>query len=241
MGRSITMKRAITIALFLSIAQLLWGQSPMAVNYQGVALNDDGIAISQMTINLQISILEGSSTGSPVYIERHQVNTDAIGHYMLAIGRGDVQQGAFADIVWGQSGYWTKIDIDRENNNDFKQLALIEFLSVPYANYARTATSGIAGPRGPNGPDGPKGPTGPTSVPGPACPPGAAGLQGDPGRPGAKGMQGPNGLNGFPIIIAQPELPTDPAEGTFYMDDGTNRADGAVGLRYFDGSAWIDL
>lgn len=235
------MKRTTYIVVLLLVAQILLGQSPLAINYQGVALNDDGMAISDMAVNLQITILEGSSTGNPVYTERHQVNTDAIGHYMVAIGRGDIQQGAFSDIVWGQSGYWTKIDIDRENNNDFRQLALIEFLSVPYANYARTATSGIAGPRGPKGPDGPKGPTGPTSAPSPACPPGAAGEPGDPGQPGAKGMQGPNGLNGFPIVIAQPELPVDPAEGTFYMDDGTNRADGVVGMRYFDGSVWIDL
>lgn len=241
MGRSITMKRSIYLVLLLMIAQIMIGQSPSAIKYQGVALNDDGFAIRNMTINLQITILEGNSTGSAVYVERHQVNTDNIGHYMVEIGRGDVQQGAFADIVWGRGGYWTRIDIDRENTNDFNQLALIEFLSVPFANYASTATSGIAGPRGPRGPIGPKGATGPTSEQGPVCPVGSAGEAGDPGNPGAKGMQGPNGLNGFPIVVAQPQLPDNPTEGTFYMDDGTNRADGAVGMRYFDGSEWIDL
>lgn len=235
------MKKAIYIVALLLMSQLLWGQSPSAINYQGVALNDEGNAIKEMIINLQISILEGSSSGTPVYIERHQVSTDAIGHYMLAIGKGNIIQGAFSDITWGQSGYWTRIDIDRQNNDNYKQLALIEFLSVPYANYASTATSGIAGPRGPTGPDGPVGPIGPASSPGPQCPAGSPGEPGDQGQPGKKGPPGPNGLNGFPVLIAQGDIPVDPAEGTFYMDDGSNRVDGSIGMRYFDGSDWIDL
>jgi len=213
----------------------------MAINYQGVALDVEGEAIVDMTISIQISILEGSPTGTPIYIETHQVQTNDIGHYMLAIGRGNIQQGAFDRILWGQSGYWTKIDIDTENDNNFRQLAIIEFLSVPIANYALTAKSGVAGPRGPTGPTGPKGPIGPAGDDPIACPAGRTGDTGDPGPPGPKGLKGPTGPDNFPILITQSDVPIDPFEGLFYMDDGTNRGDTSIGMRYFDGSVWIDL
>lgn len=231
----------IALILIIGLPLLISGQSPLAINYQGVALDEQGAAIIDMTINLQISILEGSSSGLPVYTETHQVSTNAIGHYMLAIGKGTITQGAFTDINWGQSGYWTKIDIDRDNTNEYKQLAIVEFLSVPIANYALTARSGAAGPRGPTGPVGPTGPIGDTSPVGPQCPAGLSGDPGDPGPQGRQGPPGPNGQPGFPILLAQSEVPLDPTDGLFYMDDGSNRTDGSVGMRYFDGSAWIDL
>lgn len=216
-------------------------QSPFAVNYQGVAIDNEGNPIVDADISLRLSINENGSDGLIVYQESQLTMTDGIGHYMIEIGRGSVVQGSFADIMWGNNGYWTHIEIDLDNSGTYKSLASIEFLSVPYANYSLTATTGIAGPKGPIGPNGPKGPQGPAAAIGPACPMGQAGDTGDPGPTGPQGLPGPKGPDGFTIMVARSDVPSDTSEGRFYMDDGTNRSDATIGMRFYNGSTWIDL
>ncbi len=238
------MKRSITyiaVAIWLAFAASISAQSPMAVNYQGVAIGSDGIAITDTDVNLRISINENGSDGQIVYQESHVTVTNGIGHYMIEIGRGNLLQGAFSNIIWGENGYWTHIEIDLNNSGTYESLARVEFLSVPYANYALTAETGISGPRGAQGPDGATGPIGQASPIGPSCPGGQAGETGDTGPAGRQGLQGPKGPDGYPILVARSDVPTNIAEGRFYMDDGTNRSDGTIGMRFYNGSAWIDL
>jgi hypothetical protein len=42
-------------------------------------------------------------------------------------------------------------------------------------------------------------------------------------------------------ITVRSAAPTSPAEGEWYIDDGTNRADSKVGWRRYSGSAWVDI
>lgn len=120
---------------------------------------------------------------------------------------------------------------------------------------------GLVGIQGPKGPDGlpgiqgPQGPPGPPSnIAGPQGPPGPPGLPGGPqGDPGPKGPTGPPGAPGVCIQgpvgaswISQLSLRSSPPNPSFngenlYLDDGTNRADGLAGFRYFDGTQWIDI
>ena len=92
---------------------------------------------------------------------------------------------------------------------------------------------GAQGPQGPPGPagdpNGPKGPTGPKGPPGPTGPAGVSGGGGNPGLDG-RGLQ---------AVLSSP--PDFPREHDIYLDNGTNRADGLPGFRYYDGAAWIDL
>lgn len=231
----------ISILIWLVMASSIFAQSPMAVNYQGVAINNDGDAITDKEVNLRISINENGSDGQVVFQENHATTTNSIGHYMIEIGRGNLLQGAFSNITWGENGYWTHIEMDLDNTGNYKSLARIEFLSVPYANYALTAKTGISGPRGFQGPVGATGPIGPTSAIGPACPPGGTGETGDPGPEGPKGQPGPKGPDAFPILVATSDIPPSTEAGRFYMDDGTNRTDGMIGMRFYNGSTWIDL
>ena len=40
----------------------------------------------------------------------------------------------------------------------------------------------------------------------------------------------PNGVDGLDLLIATSVIPDEPNDGALYMDDGTNRQDGAIGL-----------
>jgi len=114
-----------------------------------------------------------------------------------------------------------------------------------------TGDQGIAGPTGPIGakgepgidgigPEGPEGPEGPLGSPGPAGPQGPDGPMGPPGVSG-QSFPGAAGVQGKLIQELLSEAPIDPIEDRVYLDDGTNRADGEVGFRYWNGTNWIDL
>ena len=51
----------------------------------------------------------------------------------------------------------------------------------------------------------------------------------------------PNGVDDLDLLIATSVIPDEPDDGALYMDDGTNRQDGAIGLRLYDGAGWMDL
>ena len=110
---------------------------------------------------------------------------------------------------------------------------------------------GLPGERGFQGPDGPAGtavgppgdpgPQGPPGDPGPAGLDGPIGPQGPSGPQGPLGPQGPPGANGLPVQQILSVAPSSPFTHTIYLDSGANRADGAIGFRYFNGTQWVDL
>jgi len=104
-----------------------------------------------------------------------------------------------------------------------------------------TADSGMPGLKGLKGPDGAAGPMGASGPVGPACPPGITGDEGDPGPPGPQGVDGEQGPDGFSHLPVRSSVPDESYELLIYLDDGSNRQDGRVGLRYLDGATWVDV
>lgn len=235
------MNKFILNSLFIFLSFSIFAQSPFAISYQGIALNKEGLAINNQEITLRISIVDDASATTSFYVETHQVYTSGIGHFMIEIGAGTPIEGTFNNIPWGDSGYWTKIEMDTDQSGVYKLIGTNEFLAVPIANYALTANSGLVGEKGPDGPKGAKGPTGQPGPVGPTCPPGPPGDEGPQGPPGNPGSVGAQGIDGFGIMPAQSSPPENPKNGDVYVDDGTNRGDGKVGLRQYDETAWIDI
>ncbi len=63
------------------------------------------------------------------------------------------------------------------------------------------------------------------------------GAVGSQGATGPTGAIGPSGIS-FDVILDTP--PTGKLH-SIYLDNGSNRSDGKVGFRYYDGQKWIDL
>lgn len=234
------MKQTSILFIFLLFACFGFSQSPFAIQYQGIASDASGNIITDSEITLKISITDGQN-GPITYRELQTPTTNALGHFMIGIGRGSSQFGTFSTINWGASNYWVAIELDIEVDGSYVLLGLQEFVPVPMANFAYAAVSGIPGLPGIQGPTGPQGPEGATGPAGPQCPAGIQGDPGDPGLPGPTGAAGTDGPNGFGAFIPQSNVPEDPETVLIYMDDGTNRSDGSVGLRYYDNGVWIDL
>ena len=83
-------------------------QPPHTFSYQAVVRDAGGELVKEQTVGMQISILQGSETGTAVYSETHQKNTNANGLVSLEIGNGTAVSGNFADIDWADGPYFIK-------------------------------------------------------------------------------------------------------------------------------------
>lgn len=173
--------KKITLFVLLLISVSSMAQSPQKFSYQAVVRNNADALVTNTAVGMQISILQGSSSGSAVYIETQTPSTNANGLVSLEIGTGSVVSGTFNTIDWGNGPYFIKTETDPAGGTNYTVSGTSEFLSVPYALYS---LNGTPGPQGIQGIQGDPGPTG------------AQGPQGMQGPTGAQGAQGPIGPAG---------------------------------------------
>ncbi|MEI8204430.1 MAG: collagen-like protein, partial [Bacteroidota bacterium] len=170
-------------------------QTPQAINYQGIARNNSGEIISNQSVSLRLSILNGSAFGTPIFIETHNTTTDGFGLFSLKIGQGSLATGSFSSINWGSSSYYLKVEIDPLGGTNYQLVGTKQFISVPYALYA--AQSGTGGATGATGSSGIAGIQGLQGTTGQTGAQGNQGIQGFIGNAGATGASGTNGTIGL--------------------------------------------
>lgn len=139
--RSQSMKNHFLFLLFSVMTLHLSAQAPEAFNYQAVARDNSGNPLVSRSITVKISILSGSTSGTTVYSETHNVTTNQFGLFNLSIGTGTVVSGTFSNINWGSNSFYTKVEVDPNGGNSFQLLGTSQLLSVPYALYAKNAGS----------------------------------------------------------------------------------------------------
>ena len=93
--------------------------------------------MTNQTVALRISILQGSADGLAVYSETQTPMTNANGLVILEIG---VQAG-FDDIDWASGPYFIKTETDPDGGTDYTITGTSQILSVPYAIYAEKTGS----------------------------------------------------------------------------------------------------
>ena len=130
---------SLVFALFLSIN--FWAQSPQKMSYQAVIRNTSNALITSSPVGMQISILQGSATGSVVYAETQTTITNANGLVSIEIGNGTVVTGTFSSINWANGPYFIKTETDPTGGTAYTISGTSELLSVPYALHAKTAES----------------------------------------------------------------------------------------------------
>ena len=143
------MKR-ILFALLITYSGIILGQTvPQGINYQAVALDQNGQPIRGVDIvgrpivdaeiGVRITILENSPTGTQLYQEEHEVLTDLYGMFNLVIGQGlQVSADPFSSINW-QGDKYLQVELSIENNGSFVLSAVQQLMSVPYAFLAENA------------------------------------------------------------------------------------------------------
>lgn len=138
------MKRALLLFTALILSFIALAQAPQAINYQAVLRDASGTVLASQTANLRFSILQGSVTGTAVYTETHNVTTNNLGSFDLAIGNGTPTLGSFPSINWANGPYFLKTELDT-GGGSFTTLSTTQFLSVPYALYAGSVANNFVG------------------------------------------------------------------------------------------------
>ncbi|MCB9186856.1 MAG: hypothetical protein H6601_08930 [Flavobacteriales bacterium] len=165
------MKKLLVQTLIFHFSLLIFhsasAQAPSGFTFQSVLRDANNDLIINTTVGTQISILQGSSSGSAVYVETHSASTNANGLLTLQVGSGSVQSGTFGSIDWSAGPYFVKTETDPSGGTSYTITGTQQMLSVPYALYAETSGSG--GATGPTGSQGPTGLTGATGATGPVA------------------------------------------------------------------------
>ncbi len=130
------------IALFISTFGM--AQVPPAFNYQAVALNNAGVALSNQAIQVRLSIFRSPTS---LYSETRSVTTNLLGLFSVQIGSAGATSttGNFGTIYWLNNTPWItlKVEWDISNTNVFTDMGSQPIAAVPYALAAGTALDAI--------------------------------------------------------------------------------------------------
>jgi hypothetical protein len=127
------------IILTMLITTAVLAQAPEKFKYQGVVHDNNGNLLINKNISLQISLLQGSATGTAVYIETHDTTTNQFGLFNITVGAGTVIKGNFSTIPWNIYKYFQKVEVDTSGGSNFILMGTSPLLSVPYALNAQTS------------------------------------------------------------------------------------------------------
>jgi hypothetical protein len=111
------------------------------MSYQAVIRNSSNNLVISSPVGIQVSILQGSVSGTEVFKETYNPNpqTNANGLVTIEIGSGIALSGSFSSINWANGPYFIKTEIDILGGTNYTITGISELLSVPYALHSKTA------------------------------------------------------------------------------------------------------
>lgn len=139
------MKKNYSLLVGLFLTASVWAQAPQKMSFQAVIRNSSNVLVTSVPVGMQISILQGSSNGTAVYVETHAPITNANGLASLEIGTGTKVTGTFSTIDWANGPYFIKTETDPAGGTSYSITGTSQLLSVPYALHSKTADSVVGG------------------------------------------------------------------------------------------------
>lgn len=151
--RSTTFKMNMLLVLVL-LTGSLFAQPPGAFYLTGVAKDNQGNPARNRTIHYEVTVRQGTVTGTAVYQESHRVQSNNDGVYEVVVGRGIRNTGSgltdsLSKIDWANGPYFLNQKIAIAPSipapwwipaNNFVDLGTQQILSAVYAIYAGNAS-----------------------------------------------------------------------------------------------------
>ncbi len=131
------MKKFMIYSLLFFVSVIIKAQVPESFNYQAVIRDDAGELIINQNIGVEISILQGSESGTVVYSEQHLIKSTNSGVVNMKVGNGNNPTTDFSAIDWGANTYFIEIGIDKTGGESYTSIGAYQLISVPYALYAK--------------------------------------------------------------------------------------------------------
>ena len=141
------MRKLFTLFVAVLLMASVFAQSPEKMSYQAVIRSSDQL-VTDTQIGMQISILQGSTIGTAVYVETQMPTTNANGLVSIELGGGTVVSGNFSTINWANGPFFLKTETDPDGATGGISYTIIgtsQLLSVPYALYAANAGTAAGG------------------------------------------------------------------------------------------------
>jgi hypothetical protein len=135
------MKTKSFLLLSFAFYLLSFPMFPQGFNYQAVARNAAGTVLANQNVGFRFSILQGSSAGTIVYSETHDLNTDGQGVVSLVIGNGSVISGSFTALDWSKGPYYLKVEMDPTGGTSYTLTETKRIQPVAYALYSEISDS----------------------------------------------------------------------------------------------------
>jgi len=135
------MKNLLTTLLAVLLVINIYAQSPEKMKYQAVIRNSNGHVVTDQTIGMQISIIQGDLPGTVVYTETHSILSNSQGLTSVEIGTGAISLGDFSTIDWANGPFFLQIETDPTGGTNYTVTGTNQLLSVPYAMHSKTADS----------------------------------------------------------------------------------------------------
>ncbi len=129
------MKKLNSTITAIIITATLWAQSPEKMSYQAIIRNSSNALVTNSTVGMKISILQGTAGGTAVYTETQTPTTNANGLVSIEIGGGT----GFDVINWASGPYFIKTETDPSGGTNYTITGTSQLLSVPYALHAKRA------------------------------------------------------------------------------------------------------
>jgi hypothetical protein len=140
------MKQVFTFLVPMAIGILLtasvFAQSPEKMSYQAVIRDASDNLVTSQAVGMQISILQGSASGTAVYVETQSPTTNANGLVSLEIGTGTTSDD-FSSIDWANGPYFIKTETDPAGGTSYSITGTSQLLSVPYSLHSGRADSAM--------------------------------------------------------------------------------------------------
>jgi hypothetical protein len=133
-------KRIIVIMLMLVVFGVMQADAQQ-LNYQAIARNANGVALTFRDVGIRLSIRDGSPNGSIVYSESRNIRTNQFGLFTVIIGSPGASNvlGSMASINWISGNKYLQVEIDPEGGTNYFQAGTSQLQAVPYALFANAA------------------------------------------------------------------------------------------------------
>lgn len=130
------MKKLFLFLTLLFLTKFVFAQIPETISYQAIIRDLNGALVSQRDMEVELSILQGSESGTEVYRENHFKKSNSNGLVTLNIGSGQAMYNSFSSIDWSQGHYFieTSVKFEEESVKSLAQLS-----SVPFALQSKDA------------------------------------------------------------------------------------------------------
>ena len=135
------MRKLYTILAAVLLTTLSYAQAPEKMSYQAVVRDSADNLVTSQTVGMQISILQGSESGTAIYTETQTPVANINGLVTLEIGIGTTSDD-FTTIDWSAGPYFIKTETDPTGGSSYTITGTSPLLSVPFALYSAN-TAGL--------------------------------------------------------------------------------------------------